>query len=169
MKREGETVDVRADFWEHLGPCKQKLYNYIQKVLNFSVDADDVFQDAVLRAFQYYGSYKVEKKFSTWLFAIAHNEMRKHLRKASRSAAQLNPDLAHVQVTGENQETVREIYRLAERLKPRQREVFFLLYDTGFTVEEISRITGLKKGNIKFILNQARNSLRAFFGERDGR
>jgi RNA polymerase sigma factor (sigma-70 family) len=55
---------------------------------------------------------------------------------------------------------VRDIYEVALQLAPRQREVFFLFYDQQFSMKEIVEITGLKEGNIKFILNQARGKIK---------
>ena len=67
----------------------------------------------------------------------------------------------------DSQELVKEVYQFAESLKPKQREVFFLFYYSGFTISEVSQITKLKTGNIKFILNQARTSLKKIFGEQN--
>jgi DNA-directed RNA polymerase specialized sigma24 family protein len=50
-------------------------------------------------------------------------------------------------------------------LKPKYKEVFFLFYDGGFSISEIAGITGLKAGNIKFILNKAREAVRSVLGE----
>ena len=156
-------------FWELAGPHKQKLYNFIRKALSFSDSADDVFQETLLRGLKYFGSYDREKKFDTWLFAIAHNEVRKH----ARAVRWLNPlpleeSLA---VTDErvDRALVREVYRMAQSLKPKPREIFFLFYDSGFSIAEISRITGVREGNVKFILNKARNTLKALLGGDDGK
>jgi DNA-directed RNA polymerase specialized sigma24 family protein len=50
-------------------------------------------------------------------------------------------------------------------LKPGHKEIFFLFYDSGFSVKEISRITGLRDGNVKFILNRVRRELRELMQE----
>ncbi|HLP57249.1 MAG TPA: sigma factor-like helix-turn-helix DNA-binding protein, partial [Candidatus Deferrimicrobium sp.] len=55
---------------------------------------------------------------------------------------------------------VRDIYRAAANLKPRQREVFFLYYYNEFQISEIVDITGLTKVNIKFILHRARVAIK---------
>jgi len=52
-------------------------------------------------------------------------------------------------------------------LKPRQREVFFLFYDQGFSIQEIARITGLREGNVKFILNRARTAIKSIMGDQN--
>ena len=165
MKRNEELSATGILFWELVTPHKQKLFNFIQKSLDFSEDTNDVFQDTVLRAFKYFKSYKRDKNFHTWLYTIAHNEIKRHYKKARKHASITDMDRLKAPETNDYQELVKEVYRFAESLKPRQREVFFLFYYSGFTISEVSHITGLKAGNIKFILNQARNSLKKYFGE----
>lgn len=162
VKKKSKATSVL--FWEQLSPCKLKLYNFIHKSLNFSEEADDVFQETVLRALKYFKSYKKELNFKTWLFSIAHNEIKKHFKKAGKV-----PTFYDVEGFGtsssKQQDLVKDIYLYAKRLKPRHREVFFLFYYSGFTISEISGILRLKEGSIKAFLNQARNALRDIIGE----
>jgi RNA polymerase sigma-70 factor (ECF subfamily) len=168
MKRSRESVATGTLFWELASPHKHKLYNFIRKSLNFSEDANDVFQETVLRALRYFSSYKREKNFNTWLFTIAHNEIKKHYKKTSMHTSFADMDRLKAPEADDSQELVKEVYQYAESLKPKQREVFFLFYYNGFTIPEVSQITRLKPGNIKFILNQARISLKKIFGEENG-
>lgn len=165
MKRSRESAATGTLFWELVSPHKHKLYNFIRKSLNFSEDANDVFQETVLRALRYFRSYKKEKKFNTWLFAIAHNEIKKHYKRASQHASFNDMDRLKAPEPDDLQGLVKEVYQFAEILKPKQREVFFLFYYSGFTIPEVSQITRLKEGNIKFILHQARTNLKKIFGE----
>ncbi len=155
-------------FWDLLAPVQRKVYNFIRKSLAFSADADDVFQESVLQAFRYFRTFRRGANFETWLFTIAHNEVRKHFKKASRTAVPLAEATAAAPDSTRRDSLVREVYRFARLLDPRQREVFFLFYDSGFSVAEISGITGLGEGNIKFILNQARTNLKSIMGEKNG-
>jgi len=156
-----------AIFWELLAPVSQKIYNFIRKAVNFSQDADDIFQESVLQALRYFRTFRRGAKFETWLFSIAHNEVRKHFKNVSRAAVPLDAVPAAAPDLGRRDELVREVFRFAGTLSPRPRLVFFLFYDSGFSIGEISEITGLREGNIKFILNQARANLRAIMGESD--
>jgi len=155
-------------FWDLAEPHKQRLYNFIQKSMSFSTESDDVFQETLLRGLKYFPSYHREKSFGTWLFAIAHNEIRKHFKNSRRD---IPLPLAESLIVGNeytNIHLVREVYRLAGGLKPKHKEIFFLFYDSGFSIADISRITGVREGNVKFILNRARNSLRERLGANHG-
>ena len=169
MKKEGESEATRIQIWQLLMPHKHKLYNFIQKSVNFSEEANDIFQETVMRAFRYFYSYKKEKEFRTWIFAIAHNEVKKYFRKAGKYVSVANIDRFKNSGQDDSQELVQEVYRFAERLKHKHRKVFFLFYYNGFSISEVSQITGIKEGTIKFMLNQARNNLKKILGDENDR
>jgi RNA polymerase sigma-70 factor (ECF subfamily) len=166
-----KSAKLNADprvFWDLAEPHKQRLYNFIHKSMSFSTESDDVFQETLLRGLRYFASYHRKKSFSTWLFAIAHNEIRKHFKNSRRD---IPLPLAESLIVGNeytNLHLVREVYRLAGGLKPKHKEIFFLFYDSGFSIADISRITGVREGNVKFILNRARNFLRDRLGANHG-
>jgi RNA polymerase sigma-70 factor, ECF subfamily len=147
-------------------PVKKNLYNFIQKTSNFSPDADDLFQDTLLKAFRYFYSFNRQRNFKTWIFTIAHNLMKDAFQKRQLRQWQLPlEDTEEISVDGNNtKETntinVQAIYAVAASLKPRHREVFFLYYYSEFTISEINRITGLSRPNIKFMLHQARKAIK---------
>jgi RNA polymerase sigma-70 factor (ECF subfamily) len=152
------------EFWQKVVPFKAKVFNYIRKSLNFSADSEDVYQETILRAYQYIGTYKDGRDFGAWLFKIAQNEIRKYCRKSPRAALSFDKVNIGCCDHSPNHLLVEHVYRFAQQLKPEHREVFFLFYDQGFTIKEISQITGFREGNIKFILNRARQSLRTIIG-----
>ena len=169
MERSAELSADPSVFWELAGPYKQKLYNFIHKSLSFSEEADDVFQETLLRGLKYFHSYNKEKSFNTWLFAIAHNEVKKHFKNAQRRNSLPLEERLIARDERVRPDLVREVYRFADALNPNQKEVFFLFYDSGFSISEISGITGFREGNVKFILNRARQSLKERFGEENGK
>lgn len=163
--KDTDRVADRDAFWDLLAPCRDRLFNYVRKTLRFSTAAEDVYQETVLNALRYFGSFRRDREFAPWIFAIAHNVVRDHLRRESRETADpVVERLGGIEDDSRTRELVQEVFAYAERLKPRHREVFFLFYDSGFSVAEIAGVTGLSEGHIKVILNQARNSLRAALG-----
>lgn len=159
-----EKTSSQALFWDYLAPLKPKLYNFILKSLNFSQDADDVFQETVLHSFQYFRSFRREKNFSAWIFSIAHNEIRNHFKKSRRRESLFDPETVADGVVDASDRLVSEVFRFAARLKPREREIFFLYYESGFSISEIAGISGLKEGHIKLLLFQARAGLKKIIG-----
>lgn len=151
-------------FWDLAEPHQRRLYNFIQKSMSFSTESDDVYQETLLRGLRYFPSYDKGKSFSAWLFTIAHNEVKKHFKNSRREIPLSTVEGLHFRDERVNPDLVREVYRFADSLKPKHKEIFFLFYDSGFSIAEISRISGVREGNIKFILNRARNSLRERLG-----
>jgi RNA polymerase sigma-70 factor (ECF subfamily) len=150
-------------FLQLLNPVKENLYNFIYKTLSYSEDADDVYQETVLRAFKYRNSFDPNASFKTWIFTIAHNEIKCHFNKNKKSPASHCLELEdHLDIAddSEDETLVHDIYEVAQQLTPQQQRVFFLFYDQRFSLKEIIEITGLKEGNIKFILNQAREKIK---------
>ncbi len=153
------------DFIALLEPIEDSLYNFILKSLNFSEDAKDVYQDAVMRGMKYLKSYNTELSFKTWIFTVANNQIRHHFKKNKNNPETLEDNTVSKDIDDcADKERIEAIYRNAAKLKPKQREVFFLFYHNGFSINEIHEITGLKPGNIKFILNQSRESIKSDMG-----
>ena len=168
MKDEEGTGVSRAVFWRLVEPIKLRLYNFVLKSLNFATDADDVYQETVLRAFQYFASFRKDKDFQSWIYSIAHNEIKNHFRKSRRQTASPNIEALAPSPDDRTEALVREVFRFAARLKPKEREVFFLYYESGFSIPEIRRITSLKEGYVKLLLSQARNNLKEALGAHHG-
>jgi RNA polymerase sigma-70 factor (ECF subfamily) len=160
MEPECSADNTRSLFISLLEPVKKPLYNFVRKAMNFSPDSDDIFQEALLKGFRYFYSFDRRKSFKTWIFTIAHNLMKDSFAfKENRTVS--------LEETGEIggqwnsvSEDVRDIYVVAGRLEPRRREIFFLYYYNEFKISEISDITGLSRANVKFILHQARNTVK---------
>lgn len=160
LKKESEMSSL--SFQQLIIPFKEKLYNFIFKALNFSQDADDVYQETVLRAFKYRNSFKTEGSFKTWLFSIASNEIRSYFNKNKNLVEKCNSlDCENITCDVDNKTRVQDVYDVAESLDPKKRQVFFLFYYNRFSINEIKEITGIKEGNIKFILNQCREEIKS--------
>ena len=148
-------------FWELLASLEKKLFNFLHRALNFSEDSSDLYQEVVIRAWRYFSSYDRRRSFSTWIFSIAHNEIKKYFngRKISRSVISLSA-LGKEPAALAADDDLASIHDAARRLLPRQREVFYLFYYNSFSIAEIAAICGLRQGNVKFILNRGRRAVR---------
>jgi RNA polymerase sigma-70 factor (ECF subfamily) len=153
-------IQDRETFLAYLLPMKKHLYNFVQKVSNFSPDADDIFQDTLLKAFRYFHSFDRSKNFKTWIFTIAHNLLKDTFREKQLCHWTVSLEEVEEITTDTVTNDVREIYATAAALKPRHREVFFLYYYNEFNISEIIEITGLSRPNVKFILHQARKAIK---------
>src|SRR5580698_7213719 len=68
------------EFHELIRPHERSVYVMALSMLQNEADAEDVAQEAFLKAFRNLANFRGEAKFSTWLISIALNEARSRLR-----------------------------------------------------------------------------------------
>lgn len=151
----------RQAFWGLLAAQETRLYNFLLKASNYSEESADLYQEVVLRAWRYFPSFDRSRSFPAWIFAIAHNELRRHFKRRSRERAVVPmADLARELPAAAADPDIALVLEAASGLPLRQREVFFLFYQNRFSVAEVAAACGLSQGNVKFILNRGREAVR---------
>ena len=68
-------------FYELVRPYERRVYAAAFAILRNEADAEDVAQEAVLKAFKHIRQFRAEARFSTWLIQITINEARMRRRK----------------------------------------------------------------------------------------
>src|SRR5271156_4351936 len=85
-RSEAETIaDILAGktqlYHQLIRPYERRVYMMALSYMKNEADAEDVAQEAFLKAFHHLASFRAEAKFSTWLVGIALNEARTRLRR----------------------------------------------------------------------------------------
>jgi len=75
----------REKFHELIRPYERQVYLTALSLIKNETEAEDVAQEAILRAYRKLGSFRGDAKFSTWLIAITLNEARTRLRDNKRA------------------------------------------------------------------------------------
>jgi len=127
--------------------------------------AEEMAQEAFLKAYRSLGQWRRESAFSTWLFAVAANVYRSQMRRIvppSVSIAEV-PEIADPR--GGDAPLVRAdrnraIRRAVLHLPAKYRDVVTLFYFHEENVERTSQTLGLREGTVKARLNRARELLR---------
>ena len=162
-----------------------RIYSMAHQMLRNPQDAEEVTQDAFIRAHRGLGNFRGEAAFSTWLYQIATNLARNRYwywwrRKRDQSVsldapigadndttlAEVIP--AEVETPGDitvTQEFVARIGKAMNRLSPKHREVLTLRNIKNLSYEEIAAILGVSVGTVKSRIARARESLRSKLGE----
>jgi RNA polymerase sigma-70 factor, ECF subfamily len=124
--------------------------------------ADDLVQEALLRALANLDSFEPGTNMSAWLFTILRNLFRSEYRKRRREVEDANGSYAE-QLTSLPEQTSRleidEFRRALKLLPPEQREALILVGASGFSYEEAAQISGCAVGTIKSRVNRARHRL----------
>lgn len=159
---------------------KVRLYNYVLRLLRDPAEAEDVTQEALVRAYVHADKYRNIAKFTTWLYTIATNLVRNRVRKLrstprlvsiqggrgegedeGREALQL-PDTGDLpDRRAEKQELHAIVTSSIERIPLRYREAFVLREVHDLSYEEIAAVTGLKLGTVRSRINRGRGHFRS--------
>jgi RNA polymerase sigma-70 factor (ECF subfamily) len=131
--------------------------------------AEDLAQEAFVRAWQALPSYRFESAFSTWLHRLAVNTALMELR-ARRSRPQASDDedafetIGSVDSAGHVTALSMDLERAVATLPPRARAVLVLHDVEGWKHEEIAAELGMAVGSSKAQLHRARGLLRSRLG-----
>jgi RNA polymerase sigma-70 factor, ECF subfamily len=124
--------------------------------------AEDMAQDAFVKAFNALGTFRGEARFSTWLIALSLNCYRSALR--SRGPVTVNLELwrpADLEPSAltviENRERDELVRQLVATLPPRYRDPMVLFYFQEMSVAETARVLGIPEGTLKARLSRARD------------
>jgi RNA polymerase sigma-70 factor (ECF subfamily) len=126
--------------------------------------AEDVVQDALLRAWRYRSRYDAGRgPFENWLLAIVANEARRALK------ARRTPWHRHVvAVDSASASDARiDLERSLGRLPPRQRSAIDCYYFVGLSISQTAAVMGCAEGTVKSTLADARARLRTELRERE--
>ena len=133
--------------------------------------AEDVTQEAFVRAYQALDRFRGEASLETWFYRIlvrqAHNYRRWRAVRAlwhSESAAEPADPTSAVQG---DPGLRRRIAQALDQLSRRQREAFVLVHLEGFTVQECADFLGKPSGTVKSHLHRALVRLRAELADLD--
>lgn len=167
--------DVTA-FGELVRRYERRIYRTARHILQNDEDAEDVLQEAMLKAFEHLDSFQGQSKFYTWLVRIAVNEslMKLRKRKSDRTVSldesietDEEPIVREIAVWDDNPEqrySQTELRSILDQaiagLKPIFRTVFILRDVEELSTEETAEALGLSIAAVKSRLLRARLQLR---------
>ena len=127
--------------------------------------AEDVAQEAFVRAFRALDRFRGDAQLSTWFYRILVNETRRHQRWRAvrdRFGGLFDEEAADPRpAPARDPALARRVARAVEALPRGQREALVLVHLEGFTVSEAAEVTGKATGTIKSHLHRALRTLRA--------
>jgi len=168
-----------AAFRELLTRYERPVFSLIFRMVRDRTLAEDLSQEAFIRAFNAIGTYKTSYKFSNWILKIANNHTIDHLRKRkldtvsidgsphARTADEISQSQVVIESRDENPEEYVENRELGSQiehaiggLREEYRTVIVLRHVEGYAYEEIADIMELPLGTVKTYLHRARGELR---------
>lgn len=126
--------------------------------------ADDMAQEAFIKAYKALPAFRGDARFSTWLYRIAYNLVMSHRRKNTPEVDQEAVDKAQADESVEEAQQLamaRDLDSAMETLSDVQRQAIHLCLQRGFSHEETANIMKLPLGTVKSHINRARAKLRS--------
>jgi len=147
---------------------KDMAFSIARRVCSNSEDAEEVAQDAFLKAYQALDKFKQESKFSTWFYRIVTNAAISSTRKKRIAMASLDEKLVDNFSEDEVKENLnqldaeeqsRYVTEAMQQLHPQDCLLVNMFYTDELSIEEISEVTGLSQANVKVRLHRIRKKL----------
>lgn len=147
---------------------KDRAFNLALRICGNHEEAEEVAQDAFLKAYRSLNNFRMKSSFSTWLYRIIYNTAISSVRTRKKGILSLEEFPADAtDFIGNNpveEEADRE-YRSSllnfalQKISDEERGLISLFYYDEMSTEEISDVTGISKANIKVRLFRARQKL----------
>jgi RNA polymerase sigma-70 factor (ECF subfamily) len=160
-------ADSRRCFGELVVRFEARLFNFLLRRVKSKQDAEDLTQEAFVRAWQRIGSYDPAWRFSTWLFTIATR-----LAITTHRRSKLLPVTAYVENAGERTtvaapdlERGGKLWHLASRhLTQDQHTALWLRYVEDMAIDEIAVVMHKSDVGVRVCLFRARQALASLVG-----
>ena len=166
-------------FRELLNRYERPVFSLIYRMVRDRTLAEDLAQEAFIRAFNAIGSYKPSYKFSNWILKIANNHTIDYLRKRkldtvsihgsphATNTEEINQTRVVIESRDEDPHEYVEHKELGSQievaigdLREEYRTVILLRHVEGYAYDEIAEIMDLPLGTVKTYLHRARGELR---------
>ena len=165
-------------FYELVRPCERGIYLSALAILNNDADAEEVAQEAILKAFKAIRRFRQESKFSTWIIQITINESRMKLRKDRRHLYDSLDEPRKGEDEGdyiprdfadwreipsealENSRLRDALKKALASLSPKYRQVLVLRDVEHLNIAETAKLIGITEASVKTRLLRARLMMR---------
>ncbi len=152
-----------------------RLFKVAYRLTGSEANADDVVQEAFLRAYRSIHHFDARAQVATWLYRIVVNcsmdLMRKESRRAAREVTEEKVELAslataepHPDRLAASSEVGEMVGKVLRDLSPTERTAFVLRHFEGYTSVEIGQLLGMRPGATRNAVFRAVGKMRAALG-----
>ncbi len=146
----------------------EKIFRYAKRFLYNLEDAEDATQDVFFKTYKNIQSFNTKKRFSPWIYRIAHNTFINIIRKKKRERIQfidLDTVLPHfvshntLEKEISDKFDIKSLEKDIKKLKPKYREIIVLYYYEEKSYQEISDILNIPASTVGVRLKRAKQQL----------
>lgn len=148
-------------------PSRDKMYRFALRLLKNEEEAEDVVQEALLRAWQNIEKLLTYDSMEAWCMRVVRNLAYDRLKSKNYRQDPLDDSLYNLEApqpgpaqATESNEMMQNIHHYIEQLPDKQKQVMILRDIEGFSYNEIADILGLNMSSVKVNLFRARQAVR---------
>ena len=140
------------------------MYQVAMRITGHPDDAEDVMQEAFIKAFDKLDTFKATASFGAWLKRIVINEALSYLRKQRKFEDIENQNIAIepepvIELNDKNVK-IEVLMEAINRLKDNYRIAINLHFIEGYDYEEMTRILNLSYANVRTLVSRAKHKLK---------
>ena len=163
MTKPASSADPRERIVDHL----PEMRAFAMSLTREPAAADDLVQDAVVKAWKSFHQFQSDTNLRAWLFTIVRNTFYSDLRRSRRERAHIEEailDNGSLPPPADPLIAVMDFEKAFSLLPAEQREALILVGATGMSYDEASETCGVAVGTIKSRINRGRARLVALLG-----
>ncbi|MEO0944322.1 MAG: RNA polymerase sigma factor [Pseudomonadota bacterium] len=160
-------TDPREEILQHLSAMRA----FAMSLTHNQTLADDVVQDAVIKAWTNFDKFRPGTNLRAWLFTILRNTFYSLRRKHKNEVEDVDGDFADalaIKPDHDGRLQMRDFLEEFQKLPVDQREALMLVGASGFSYDEAAEMCGVPVGTIKSRANRARQQLAKRLGMHSG-
>ncbi|HDZ85415.1 MAG TPA: RNA polymerase sigma factor [Candidatus Moranbacteria bacterium] len=151
---------------------QKKLFVYVYHLLGNKEETEDILQNVFVKTFNNIDRFDIKRKFSSWIYRIAHNESVNYLKRKSKrrlvSWEDVSTSKDKLETSSDEEspddlwlkkELRRDVQDALDKIPQKYREVLVLRYFLNKTYDEMSDILGKPANTIGTLLNRAKKKL----------
>jgi len=160
-------ADNKSLYAEIMRRYQTKLSHYLRKFIRSSDELEDVLQEVFIKTYRNLYGFDIDKKFSPWIYRIAHNEAINHLKKYSKEILIITDDewaLAGerflIKSSSEQLMNHHDVALGLTKLREKYRTPIILYFFEGKSYEEISDILQIPVSTVGVLIMRGKNLLK---------
>ncbi|MCD8185919.1 MAG: RNA polymerase sigma factor [Rikenellaceae bacterium] len=154
----------------------QRVFSWVVRVCGDREEAQEITQDAFMKAYTHLSRFEGKSGFSSWLYRIAYNTAVSYLRKRKRNrfvpldrSDRKSPEAVaggsgySDSETGKKEIQLERLEQALARLTPEERALLVLFYTEEKSIRQMALILAVSEGNVKIRLHRTRKKLAEIF------
>ncbi|MDD5098386.1 MAG: RNA polymerase sigma factor [Candidatus Pacebacteria bacterium] len=151
---------------------ENKLSRYLSKFSSNKDDIEDILQVVFIKAYKNLYGFDINKKFSSWIYRIAHNEAVNHLKKYKGNSISLDDveyrlidEKADINNDADKMFLKKDVESVISGMNIKYREPIILFYFEDMTYEEISDVLRIPKSTVGTLISRGKNLIKEYLRE----